>query len=132
MEGKTIRVAIIKSEGSQLEVKLDFSHTLENMQEVVGGYIEAITIREDSIGRRITVWINEEGKLINLPPNFAIIDEESGRLLDVVMGDVLITSCDVEGEIVSLTDEELEFVRRSFNFTRGLISPVFCQKTLFI
>ena len=38
--------------------------TLEELQEFVGGYIEHVSVRWH--GRKITAYVNEEGKLLNL------------------------------------------------------------------
>lgn len=40
------------------------SDTLENMQKIVGGYIETVTAATDAV-----VVCNEEGRLIGLPEN---------------------------------------------------------------
>lgn len=124
-----IRVAIIKANDNKIIVKDDFIPTVENMQKVVGGWLEAIFIREKGY-RRITIWLNEHGKLNGLPPNFAIVRKGDGRLLDVVMGDVLISASDKDGDVVGLTDEELNFIRKSFHTNRVILSPVFCNKVL--
>jgi hypothetical protein len=127
-----IRVAILRVDSKEIEIHDSFDHTLKNMQGVVGGYLEAITLDSVVEGREVTVWLNEEGKLEQLKPNFAIIRKESLQLLDVVVGDVLITSCDDEGNTVGLNDEELELVKFKFDFDYGLVSPVFVDKTLFV
>lgn len=76
------------------------------LQERVGGYIEAVT----SDDGKVTLWINEEGKLINLPVN------ELGTMLwhlvspqmngvDVLCGAVVVTGgVDSEGETMSIPD----------------------------
>lgn len=62
MLNNLVRVVTLKAEGRTLEVDEHFEQTLQNMQNAVGGYIEALTLREDNTGRSITVWLNEEGK----------------------------------------------------------------------
>ena len=46
------------------------------------------------------------------------------------MGDVLITSSDTDGDVVGLTDEELNFIRKNFHTNIVILSPVFCNKVL--
>lgn len=123
-----IRVAIIKANDNKIIVKDDFIPTLDNMQKVVGGWLEALSIWEKGY-RRITIWLNGHGKLNSLPTNFVIVRKDNGKLLDVVMGDVLITSSDKDGDVVGLTDEELNFIRKNFH-TNVILSPVFCNKVL--
>ena len=48
---------------------VEIEHTLENMQKVVGGYIEAVYPFEDEVA----VICNEEGKLLGLPLNRALM-----------------------------------------------------------
>lgn len=127
---ENIRVATLSTENKTLVINNNFEHSLENMQKSVGGYIEALTIHESKDGRRLTVWLNEEGKINDLPPNFAIVN--NGQVLDIVMGNVLITS-DIEGETVGLNDEEIEILKSKFDFNRGVIlGNTIVEKILFI
>jgi hypothetical protein len=127
-----IKVVILRVDSKEMEINDSFDHTLKNMQSVVGGYLEAIRLGSVVEGREITIWLNEEGKLEQLEPNFAIVRKKGLELLDVVVGDVLITSCDDEGNTVGLNDEELELVKSKFDFDYGLVSPIFVDKTLFV
>lgn len=108
MSNNLIRVIIIEAENRELKIIEKFEHSLENLQEVVGGYIEAVRV-DDSI----TIWVNEEGKLQGLAPNFMLIDN-SNRAYDLVAGNVVITGTDEEGNSVSLTDKEIEIVKSKF------------------
>lgn len=72
--------------------------TLAEMQRFVGGHIEALPMRNGKI-----MWINEEGKLKQLPPNLLadhIAHRQTGiALWDQIVGDVLIaTVAETEGE----------------------------------
>jgi hypothetical protein len=110
------KVIILKADGgNQLDVKeIVTDDSYKMLSDAVGGYIEALTLGVVEGERRVTVWLNEEGKLNNLPPNFALVEGEN--IYDIVMGDIIITSTDDEGETVGLTDKEIEFVRERFNF----------------
>lgn len=46
----------------------DIEHTLENLQEIVGGYIQALYPFDDDVA----IVANEEGLLIGLEPNRAV------------------------------------------------------------
>lgn len=78
---------VIKTDGSVTEIKprngTDF--TLEEMQEVVGGYIEVVRSMEMD---RIMV-VNEEGKLKKLPFN-PKATAFYPALSDIIVGDVLV------------------------------------------
>ena len=55
--------------------------TLEGMQQVVGGYIQAIYPFEDPVA----LICNEEGKLLGLPLNRALKDGD-GDIYDIIAG----------------------------------------------
>jgi hypothetical protein len=85
-----------------------FVHSLENLQAYVGGYIEAIRLGEDMV-----IWINEEGKLQELEPNFSLTNKE-GVPYDLVVGNALITSVSKAGEAGSLSDNQIEEIKSRF------------------
>lgn len=62
-------------------------YTLEQMQEIVGGYIEMISLPD---GRHMI--LNEEGKLTSLPVNLIATTLAEGVLggMDYIAGDVLV------------------------------------------
>jgi len=80
---------IIKTNGEQIEVtpKNGKDFKLEELQEIVGGYIEVVWFPNDKI-----MVINEEGKLLNLPINETAtkIYFDAFSYNDVIVGDVLI------------------------------------------
>lgn len=94
----------------KLEVVNDFENSLESLQKFVGGYIEVFSlVSNDKTGREIILYLNEEGKHNGSKENIMLVNSKTKRLLDIINGDVLITSS-YEGETVSLNKEEIEFV----------------------
>lgn len=83
----TIMAKVILTDGREIAVKpkngTDFS--LEELQEVVGGYIEIIYVKGNDI-----MVLNEEGKLIGLPIN----DKVSELAGELIVGNVLV--CDTK------------------------------------
>ncbi|MDT0149994.1 DUF3846 domain-containing protein [Priestia aryabhattai] len=76
---------------------VEIDNTLQELQGIVGGYIETLFLKQD---RSIVMILNEEGKLEGLEPN---IDFRN----DVVVGNVIVLGTDIEnGEFRSLTEEE--------------------------
>ena len=74
--------------------------TLKKLQGAVGGWVQAIDLQEN-----LTLWCNEEGKLIGLTPNVigTHLWEKSFGMTDVIMGDVVFTGgTDDEGENLGL------------------------------
>jgi hypothetical protein len=78
-----MKAKILKTTGEVLEVepknKTDFS--LEELQEIVGGYIEIV-----QLGDRKVMVVNEDGVFFNLPIN----TKATNLYNSVIVGDVLI------------------------------------------
>lgn len=62
--------------------RITMPHTLEAMQEMVGGYILAIYPYEDPVA----IICNEEGKLQNMEPNRAVRDPDTNEIIDIICG----------------------------------------------
>ena len=75
--------------------------SLEDMQKVVGGYIQEAPFFRDPV----TLVCNEEGKISGLPLNRAIRDDD-GKIIDVVAGTFFI--CGAEGDHFSSIPKELQ------------------------
>lgn len=100
---------LVLSDG-KLEAK-DIENKLEELQKIVGGYIEIPFLSEVFNKNEIDVIINDEGKFTDgLKPEIAVIYGETGRVLDVVYGNCIFASHDDEGETVGLTDEQKKIV----------------------
>lgn len=104
---------LVKADSETLTLTESFEHSLENMQKAVGGYIEAVRISDD-----IVMWVNEEGKLNDLTPNFNL-NGVGDLLLDVVVGDVVITGTNEEGDTTSLTHDNIEELKKRFTNRRN-------------
>jgi hypothetical protein len=86
-------------------------NTLENLQKIVGGYIECIK------AEGYDIIINEEGKLIDLEPNFGIYDG-----MDYVAGTAIFVGVNYdEGEFMTLPEKIKEHVLKQFDF-RSVLS----------
>ena len=110
---------LILSNG-KLEEK-EIENTLETLQKIVGGYIEVPYISGVFTENGIDMVINEEGKFIEgLKPEIAILDYNTGRILDLVYGNCIFVSHDEEGEMVSLSKEQMEIVTDELDFIIGL------------
>ena len=100
---------LVLSDG-KLEAK-EIENTLEELQKIVGGYIEIPFLSEVFNNNEIDVIINDEGKFIDgLKPEIAVIYGETGRVLDVVYGNCIFASHDDEGNTTALTEEQKKVV----------------------
>ena len=76
----TMRVLIV--EPMKPPYAKEIPHTLDAMQEIVGGIIQAVY---PSCVDEISVVCNDEGKLMGLPPN-RLLRDDSGRAYDYIAG----------------------------------------------
>lgn len=91
--------------------------SLEGMQKVVGGYIQAIYPFEDPVA----LICNEEGKLLELPFNRALRDED-GDIYDIVAGTFFLCSAPPDSDnFEDLSDELME-----------KYSQLFCYPEIFL
>lgn len=94
----------------------EITNELEDLQKIVGGYIEIPYLKETLTKNGIDVIINEEGKFIeDLRPEIAIVDRNTNRILDVVMGNCIFASHDEEGETTALSEEQYKVVMRELH-----------------
>ena len=101
---------ILQIEPNCVSVVKEIDGSLEAMQEVVGGLIQALFPFDDSVA----LIANDEGKLLGLPANRALWDE-TGNPYDILCGTFFLcgapTDCD---HFTSLTDEQIEKYRARF------------------
>lgn len=111
------------SPGKIAEMK-EIGESLEDMQNAVGGYIEEYMPFEDDVA----IVCNEEGKMLGLPLNRGIKDEE-GHLLDIIAGDFFICYAPVDSErFLSLPpdlekkySEKFEKPEQFFSSEKGIV-----------
>lgn len=111
------------------------ANELEDLQKIVGGYIEVPFLTETFTKNGIDVIINEEGKFIEgLRPEIAIADKNTNRILDVVMGNCIFASHDEEGETIPLTEEQYKIVMTELRMSAVLTykNKPFAVKVLYI
>lgn len=121
MKEKTIKV--LKVEPKKLPEVCELENELEALQKAVSigadytGLIEILYVNE-----RICILCNEEGKLIGLEPNRRIRN-------DILCGVFYVTGQDREGNLASLTDDEIETFKSVFGVIED-ISPDEVEPTM--
>ena len=113
-EKEMLRVILCRP-GETAEV-VEIEDELESMQDLVGGLIEPYDpfySETDPRYENVILVCNEEGKLMQLPLNRAIVDED-GRVMDVIRGPFFLCYAPVESErFLSIPpDLEEEFLRK--------------------
>lgn len=103
--------ALVLSNG-ELQVK-EIDNTLEELQKIVGGYIEIPFLGMVFKENKIDVVINEDGKYVEgLKPEIAIVNEKQGNILDVIYGNCVFVSHNEKGDTIALTDEQMNVVKQ--------------------
>lgn len=92
---------VFKEPGKGFEIR-DISNELEALQNLVGGWIEHVGIKEG-----LGLIVNEEGKLNFMEPNFYMINE-------VVLGPAVFVGEEGE-EFTDISDESIELLRLFFD-----------------
>lgn len=96
---ETIKVLLVEPEERPKVVEI--GTRLEDLQHAVGGDIEVVYPFEDRVG----LIVNEEGKLIGLPLNRALRDENN-EVYDIIAGPFLVAGL-TEDNFGSLTEEQI-------------------------
>lgn len=116
-----------------IEVKVN-SHKigLEEILKAVEGYIEHVTYNKELYDAGIDMWVNEEGKLINLPISTAIFDAKSQNIIEVLNGNICFTAFNGDGYSYSLTDKQIEIIKKVLGDKISLIIGNERMKTRFV
>lgn len=109
---ETIKVVIV--EPQKAPVIKDIPADLHEYQKIVGGYIEAVYPFKDRVG----LVCNEEGKLMNLPPNRFLT--RRGKPYDIIAGTFFVVGLGDE-DFVSLTDEQAQKYAKLYEVPEFLI-----------
>lgn len=103
--------------------------SLEFLQSSVDGYVDGLYVGD--FGKGIALWINDEGKFrSDLEPSALLMYK--GKVYDYVVGNIVFTGIDEEGETTSLTDTQIKCIKNAFkkfqyqlDFKHGLMLPLF-------
>lgn len=94
---------------------IEIDGSLESMQQIVGGNIEAIYPFDDPVA----IICNEEGKIDRLPLNRALYTED-GKMVDIACGNMMIVGLGEE-DFASLQGELLEKYLEKFKHPESFI-----------
>lgn len=100
MSEQKLRVLVVEPGKPPAVQEIDRS--LESMQRLVGGYIQAVYPFDDPVA----LICNEEGKLLGLPMNRTLRDER-GVPYDIVCGTFFLAGI-AKDDFASLTDRQIE------------------------
>lgn len=107
MKEKEVEVLLVQPE--KYPKKVSISRGLESLQKMVGGYISFTYPFKEDVG----IVLNDEGKLLGLPFNRALRDE-NGNPYDIINGDFLVVGL-TDDDISSLSPELMDKFERLFH-----------------
>ena len=88
----------------------EIGDSLESMQKIVGGLIEAVYPFDEPVA----LIANEEGKLLNLPLNRALRDDE-GNVYDIISGTFFVCAAPPDSDhFAGLTDQQVKTYMERF------------------
>lgn len=101
------RAVIIRTTGERAVVGFNKGDSYDLLSKTVGGLIELVRLTKHNAD----MWVNEEGKYSGLTQNpiaTALWADMYGTT-DLIMGNVIITADDGEGETVGLSNDQIKF-----------------------
>ena len=107
-----MKILVIESLTKPYIKEIDGS--LESMQKIVGGLIQAIYPYED---KDVALVCNEEAKLIGLPLNRALYDDK-GQIYDIIAGTFFLCQAPADSEnFESLNDEQIKQFKEKYRYS---------------
>ena len=101
---------VVVVEPEKKPIVQDVGSDLESMQKIVGGSIQAIYPFDEPVA----LICNEEGKLLNLPLNRALRDDE-GNVYDIISGTFFLCAAPQDSDrFTSLTDQQAKMYMERF------------------
>ena len=102
---------VIVVEPKKKPVVQDIGSGLESMQKIVGGPIEAVYHFDEPVA----LICNEEGKLLNLPLNRALRDDE-GNVYDIIYGTFFLCAAPLDSDhFAGLSDQQAKTYLERFS-----------------
>ena len=112
-----LRVLLVEPGNRPRTVELP--HTLEAMQQTVGGLIQAIYPFEEPVA----LVCNDEGKLLGLPLN-RVLRQSTGKIYAVVAGTFFLCRAPADSDqLDSLTEEQMARFSQRFRYPELFLRP---------
>ena len=101
---------VVVVEPKKKPIVQDIDAGLESMQKIVGGPIEAVYPFDEPVA----LIANEEGRLLNLPLNRALRDDE-GNVYDIISGTFFVCAAPPDSDrFEGLTDQQVKTYTERF------------------
>ena len=116
MDSKPDLIQVVLCEPGKEARIATISNTLPSLQQIVGGYIEAVYPFDDPVA----IICNEEGKINGSELNRALRDENS-KVYDILAGTFLVVGLS-EGAFTSLSSDHQEKYCKLFEYPEVFLS----------
>lgn len=110
------KIKVVLVEPNKKAIVTEIGATLEDMQAVVGGLIQAMYPFEDEVA----LICNEEGKLLQLPVNRGVRMDGEEDIFDIICGTFFIADCSGE-RFGSLSEEQIKKYQQKYLFPEKFI-----------
>ena len=97
-----------------------YENTYELLKNNVNGCIECVSWINIFSERNIDIWINEEGKILNLLPSIIILDDKN-NISDILNGNIVFAKSDSKGNTLPLNNEDIIFIIDIFERNKCLV-----------
>lgn len=104
-----IKIKILVVEPMKMPYEKEIKGDLREMQDIVGGTIQAVYPFQDMAA----IVCNDDGKLIGLPPN-RFLRDGGGEPYDVICGTFFVVGLGRE-DFISLTDKQVETYKNMYS-----------------
>lgn len=109
---------VLKIEPGKKPEAVEIGSGLEEMQQVVGGHIQVLYPFDDPVA----LVCNEEGKLLGLPFNRALRDDE-GKVYDIISGVFFLCVAPPDSDrFAGLTDQQVKTYMERFDVPEMFLS----------
>lgn len=105
------KIKVLKINPMETPRLIEIDHTLESLQEQVGGMVQAVYPWDDPVA----VLTDDEGKLKGYRAN-RVLEDEDGNPYDILVGSFLIVGLS-EDNFASLPDEMAKKYEEKFHWT---------------
>ena len=102
---KELNITILVKEPNEEPQVVTIENDYSKISDLVGGYIETVTL-----GKKLMLVCNEEGKLKRMPLNFFLCFPDENPS-DIIVGPAFFCSFDAEGDFISLNPAQETLAR---------------------
>lgn len=102
-------IRILKITTNKIVIEKDIEGDLKSLQSEVGGLITRVPYFDELTDKYIDIYADDEG-LLKADPITTLIKAEGNKIINMLVGNLIFTGYNDDGETLGLTDEQLAFI----------------------